>query len=63
MVKVSIIIPVYNVERYLEECMESVLGQTLKEIEIFWCGDGGRAGRIQGGNPYRRGETYTAVSE
>lgn len=40
MVKVSIIIPVYNVERYLEECMESVLGQTLKEIEIICVNDG-----------------------
>ncbi len=38
--KVSIIIPVYNVERYLEECMESVIHQTLKEIEIICINDG-----------------------
>ena len=44
MVKVSIIIPVYNVERYLEECMESVLGQTLKEIEIICVNDGSSDG-------------------
>lgn len=40
MSKVSIIIPVYNVEEYLVECMESVVGQTLKEIEIICVNDG-----------------------
>ncbi len=38
--KVSVIIPVYNVERYLEECMESVIHQTLKDIEIICINDG-----------------------
>ena len=32
---ISIIIPVYNVERYLETCMESILKQTYKNIEII----------------------------
>ncbi|WP_083306273.1 MULTISPECIES: glycosyltransferase family 2 protein [Fusobacterium] len=32
-IKVSVIIPVYNVEEYIEECLESVVNQTLKEIE------------------------------
>lgn len=39
MVKVSIIIPVYNVEKYLEECLESVINQTLNEIEIICVND------------------------
>lgn len=39
-VKVSIIIPVYNVEKYLVQCMESVLKQTLKEVEIICIDDG-----------------------
>ena len=39
-IKVSIIIPVYNVEKYLEECLESVINQTLKEIEIICIDDG-----------------------
>ncbi|WP_081956869.1 glycosyltransferase [Eggerthella lenta] len=30
--KISIIIPVYNVERYLRECLDSVVNQTLKDI-------------------------------
>ena len=33
--KVSIIIPVYNTEQYLRECLDSVVNQTLKEIEII----------------------------
>ena len=39
MVKVSIILPVYNVEKYLNRCMDSLLGQTLKEIEIVMVDD------------------------
>ena len=38
--KVSVIIPVYNVEQYLKECMDSVVNQTLKEIEIICVDDG-----------------------
>ncbi len=40
MIKVSVIIPVYNTEKYLEECLESVINQTLKEIEIICIDDG-----------------------
>lgn len=40
MVKVSVIIPVYNVEQYLEECIKSVQCQSLKEIEIICIDDG-----------------------
>lgn len=40
MIKLSIIIPVYNCENYLEQCIESVLSQTLKEIEIICVNDG-----------------------
>ncbi len=38
--KVSVIIPVYNVERYLRKCLDSVVGQTLQEIEIICVNDG-----------------------
>lgn len=37
--KVSVIVPVYNVEKYLDRCMQSILNQTLKEIEIILVND------------------------
>lgn len=37
---VSVIIPVYNVEKYFDQCMESVLAQTYKSIEIILVDDG-----------------------
>ncbi len=40
MPKVSIIIPVYNVEKYLTECIESVLEQTLSDWELILVNDG-----------------------
>lgn len=39
-IKVSVIIPVYNTEKYLEECLDSVMNQTLKDIEIICINDG-----------------------
>ncbi len=39
-IKVSIIIPVYNVEKYLNQCLNSIIEQTLKEIEIICVNDG-----------------------
>ena len=39
MVKVSIIVPVYNVERYIGRCLDSLLNQTLPEIEILCVDD------------------------
>lgn len=39
-IKVSVIVPVYNVEEYIEECIESIVNQTLKEIEIIIVNDG-----------------------
>ena len=38
----SILIPVYNVEKYLAQCLESVINQTLSDIEIIVINDGSK---------------------
>ncbi|AJA46769.1 putative glycosyltransferase EpsJ [Clostridium pasteurianum DSM 525 = ATCC 6013] len=40
MVKISVIVPVYNVEQYLEQCLTSIVNQTMKDIEIIAVNDG-----------------------
>lgn len=42
MVKISIIIPIFNNEEYLEQCIESVQRQTVKELEIICVDDGSK---------------------
>ncbi|MDZ5607030.1 bifunctional glycosyltransferase family 2 protein/CDP-glycerol:glycerophosphate glycerophosphotransferase [Bacillus pseudomycoides] len=38
--KISVIVPVYNVQEYLEECFDSLVNQTMKEIEVIMVDDG-----------------------
>ena len=40
MPKVSILVPIYNVEKYLRECLESLVNKTLIDIEIIFLNDG-----------------------
>lgn len=39
MIKVTIIVPIYNVERYLRKCLDSLVNQTLQEIEVILIND------------------------
>ena len=52
MPKVSIIVPVYNVEDYIEKCLESLLNQTLEDIEIIVVNDGSTDESKKKINPY-----------
>ncbi len=40
MKKISVLVPIYNVEKYLQQCLESLVNQTLAEIEIICINDG-----------------------
>lgn len=39
-IKVSVIVPIYNTEKFLEKCIDSIVNQTLEEIEIILINDG-----------------------
>ena len=40
MAKVSVLVPVYNVEKYLKQCLDSIVDQTLEDLEIVLVDDG-----------------------
>jgi len=47
MAKISVIVPVYNVEKYIEKCLESIINQTFKDIEIIVVNDGTKDNSIK----------------
>jgi len=42
MPRISIVVPIYNVEPYLEECLESIARQTYKDLEVVMVDDGSK---------------------
>lgn len=53
-IKVSICVPVYNMEKYLEKCIQSLIKQTLKDIEIIFVNDGSTDNSISILDKYKR---------
>lgn len=54
MIKVSVIIPIYNAEKYISQCLESLLNQTLLEIEIICVNDSSTDGTLDILNRYAK---------
>lgn len=61
MIKVSVIVPVYNMEAYLEQCIKSILMQDLKEIEIICINDGSTDSSLQILKKYGEKDTRVRV--
>lgn len=52
MPKFSVILPVHNVEKYLDECLKSIVNQSLKDIEIICINDGSTDNSLEILNKY-----------
>lgn len=64
MVKVSVVIPVYNVEEFLNECLNSISNQTLKDIEIICVNDGSTDKSLDILNYYAENDNrFTVISQ
>lgn len=61
MVKVSVVIPVYNVENYLEDCLDSIVNQTLTDIEIICINDGSKDNSLDILNRYAEKDNRMVV--
>lgn len=44
--KISVVVPVYNVEDYLSKCLDSILSQTFQNIEVICVNDGSTDGSL-----------------
>ena len=61
MVKVSVVIPVYNVEDFLGECLDSICNQTLEDIEIICVNDGSKDRSLEILNEYASRDSRMTV--
>ena len=44
---ISVLVPCYNVEKYLRECLDSIINQTLEDLEIICLNDGSNDGTLE----------------
>ncbi|MCD8037982.1 MAG: glycosyltransferase, partial [Lachnospiraceae bacterium] len=61
MIKVSVIIPVYNTAPYLRACLDSIVGQTLQDIEIICINDGSKDESPEILNEYAKRDSRVSV--
>ena len=61
MPKFSVILPVYNVEKYLRECLESLVNQTLKDIEFICVNDGSTDSSLDILNEYAKKDSRFVI--
>lgn len=62
--KISVIVPVYNVEKYLRKCLDSIIAQTLKDIEIICVNDGSTDSSLEILSDYaKRDKRITIISQ
>ena len=62
MVEISVVVPVYNVEEYLSECLDSVIGQSFEDIEIICIDDGSTDSSLDILNEYSKKEIESSPS-
>ena len=55
MVDVSIVLPVYNAEEYIEHCLDMITGQSLEDIEIICVDDGSKDNSLSIIKEYKKG--------
>lgn len=61
MVKISVIVPVYNTESYLRQCIDSILNQTFEDIEIICVNDGSTDGSLDILTDFEKRDTRVKV--
>lgn len=61
MIKVSIVVAAYNVEKYIERCLDSLIDQTLKDIEIICVNDGSTDNTLEILNSYAKKDSRITV--
>lgn len=59
--KVSVIVPVYNSEKYLKKCLDSLCNQTLKDIEIICINDGSKDNSLKMLNEYKKNDSRIII--
>lgn len=64
MIKVSVVVPIYNVEAYLEECLEHIRLQTLTDIEVIMVNDGTKDNSVEIAEKYVHMDSrFTLISQ